>query len=232
MPKVIELQNFSVWFFVTFPCDWWKRNSRRFFSEPNWKLRKKSRLRDNYFQACGRFINFSYIRSHFLLLVVFLCVSDLLWRLLNLVLVLGHSIEIRSVKFPHSPILHYALSSWIEKKITKTIHCHWENRFGLTIVWGCAEILRWTKLSSELRFPSFTSQNFLMTNENVCKFLHVSFLYPQISVVRFGLLWSPSLHKRYFCTAHIQLLLLFFPQGFSLSIVCKILACRMYLIIN
>ena len=101
-----------------------------------------------------------------------------------------------------------------------------------TIVWGCTEILRWTKLCSELRFPSFTSQNFLMTNENVCKFLHVSFLYPQKSVVHFGLLWSPSLHKCYFCTAYIQLLLLFFPQGFSLSIVCKILACRMYLIIN
>ena len=33
------------------------------------------------------------------------------------------------VKFPHSPILHYAFSSWIEKTMTKTIHCHWENRF-------------------------------------------------------------------------------------------------------
>ena len=28
------------------------------------------------------------------------------------------------VKFPHSPILHYAFSSWIEKTMTKTIHCH------------------------------------------------------------------------------------------------------------
>ena len=37
------------------------------------------------------------------------------------------------VKFPHSPmpILHYAFSSWIEKTMTKTIHCHWENRFVL-----------------------------------------------------------------------------------------------------
>ena len=35
------------------------------------------------------------------------------------------------VKFPHSPILHYAISSWIEKTMTKTIHCHWENRFVL-----------------------------------------------------------------------------------------------------
>ena len=37
------------------------------------------------------------------------------------------------VKFPHSPmpILHYAFSSWIEKTMTKTIHCHWENRFAL-----------------------------------------------------------------------------------------------------
>ena len=24
------------------------------------------------------------------------------------------------------PILHYAFSSWIEKTMTKTIHCHWE----------------------------------------------------------------------------------------------------------
>ena len=29
-----------------------------------------------------------------------------------------------SVKFPHSPILHYAFSSWIEKTVTKTIHFH------------------------------------------------------------------------------------------------------------
>ena len=35
------------------------------------------------------------------------------------------------VKFPHSPILHYAFSSWIEKTMTKTIHCHCENRFVL-----------------------------------------------------------------------------------------------------
>ena len=34
------------------------------------------------------------------------------------------------VKFPHSPILHYAFSSWIEETMPKTIHRHWENRFG------------------------------------------------------------------------------------------------------
>ena len=33
------------------------------------------------------------------------------------------------VKFPHSPILHYAFSSWIEKTMTKTIDYHWEDRF-------------------------------------------------------------------------------------------------------
>ena len=31
------------------------------------------------------------------------------------------------VKFPHSSILNYAFSSWIEKIMTKTIHCHCEN---------------------------------------------------------------------------------------------------------
>ena len=36
-----------------------------------------------------------------------------------------------SVKFPYSPTLHYVFSSWIEKTTTKTIHCHWENRFVL-----------------------------------------------------------------------------------------------------
>ena len=35
------------------------------------------------------------------------------------------------VKFQHSPILYYAFSSWIEKTMTKTIHCHRENRFVL-----------------------------------------------------------------------------------------------------
>ena len=28
------------------------------------------------------------------------------------------------VKFPHSPILHYVFSSWIEKTMTKTVHRH------------------------------------------------------------------------------------------------------------
>ena len=32
---------------------------------------------------------------------------------------------------PHSPIQHYAFSSWIEKTKTKKIDCHWENRFVL-----------------------------------------------------------------------------------------------------
>ena len=35
------------------------------------------------------------------------------------------------VKFPHSPILQYALSSLTEKTMTKTIHFHWEKRFVL-----------------------------------------------------------------------------------------------------
>ena len=35
----------------------------------------------------------------------------------------------KSVKFPHSFILHYAFNSWIEKTRTKTIHCHRENIF-------------------------------------------------------------------------------------------------------
>ena len=35
------------------------------------------------------------------------------------------------VKFPHSPILHYAFSSWTEKTMTKTIHFRWEKRFVL-----------------------------------------------------------------------------------------------------
>lgn len=37
------------------------------------------------------------------------------------------------VKFPHSLILHFAFSSWIEKIMTKTRHCHWENRFVLAV---------------------------------------------------------------------------------------------------
>ena len=46
----------------------------------------------------------------------------------------------KSGKILHSPILHYisgaqwapdAFSSWMEKTVTKTIHCHWENRFVL-----------------------------------------------------------------------------------------------------
>ena len=47
-----------------------------------------------------------------------------------------HGKAISRVKFPHSPILHYAFSSWIEKTMTKTIHCLGKtdlfyNRMGL-----------------------------------------------------------------------------------------------------
>ena len=35
------------------------------------------------------------------------------------------------VKCLHSSILHYVFSSWIEKTMTKTINCHWKNRFVL-----------------------------------------------------------------------------------------------------
>ena len=45
------------------------------------------------------------------------------------------------VKFPHSPILHHAFSSWIEKTMTKTTHYHWGDIICFTIVGGCAEIL-------------------------------------------------------------------------------------------
>ena len=42
----------------------------------------------------------------------------------------GSALEIKTVlilvKFPYSPILHYAFSSWIEKTMTKTIRCQWE----------------------------------------------------------------------------------------------------------
>lgn len=42
------------------------------------------------------------------------------------------------VKFMHSPILHFALSSWIEKTMTKKIPCNWENRFFYNCMglWG------------------------------------------------------------------------------------------------
>ena len=47
---------------------------------------------------------------------------------------LGVEIDITSLnigKFPQSPILHYAFSSWMEKTMTKTMHCLWKNRFVL-----------------------------------------------------------------------------------------------------
>ena len=42
---------------------------------------------------------------------------------------IDQQISISLVTFPHSPILNYAFSSWVEKTMTKTIRCHWENRF-------------------------------------------------------------------------------------------------------
>ena len=45
------------------------------------------------------------------------------------------------IKFPYSPILHYAFSSWIEKTMTKTNTFPLGKQIYFTIVWGCAEIL-------------------------------------------------------------------------------------------
>ena len=39
------------------------------------------------------------------------------------------------VKFLHSSILYYAFSSWIEKRMIKTIDCLRENRFVFRAVW-------------------------------------------------------------------------------------------------
>ena len=36
------------------------------------------------------------------------------------------SMKLDWVKFPHSPILHYAFSSWTEETMTKIIHFRWE----------------------------------------------------------------------------------------------------------
>ena len=49
----------------------------------------------------------------------------------NLIEVSTTGSKLCSVKFAHSPILHYTFSSWIEKTMKKTIHRHWENRFVL-----------------------------------------------------------------------------------------------------
>ena len=49
----------------------------------------------------------------------------------NLIEVSTTGSKLCSIKFAHSPILHYAFSSWIEKTMKKTIHLHWENRFVL-----------------------------------------------------------------------------------------------------
>ena len=56
-------------------------------------------------------------------------------KFLHLTIGLMPLLQVTWVKFPHSPILHYAFSSWTEKTMTKTmtktIHFHWENRFVL-----------------------------------------------------------------------------------------------------
>ena len=44
------------------------------------------------------------------------------------------------VKFPHSPILHYAFSSWIEKTMQKQ-YIALGKQICFTIGWDCAEIL-------------------------------------------------------------------------------------------
>ena len=134
---MIELQNFSAWFFVTSPCDWWKKKLTSLFRWTKLKteMKKKTRFCDNCFQACGSFIHF-FLHT-FSLFASGLCVSDLLWRLLSLVLGLRHSIGICSlIRTVISDII-------IQDHLTRLI---FENK---------------TKLCSELRFPSFTSSEIL-----------------------------------------------------------------------
>ena len=60
-----------------------------------------------------------------------------------------------SVKFPHSPILHYAFSSWIEKLMTKTVDCHWENRFVLQYYGAVRKFYLLILWCSALRFKNY-----------------------------------------------------------------------------
>ena len=48
--------------------------------------------------------------------------------------------ELMTVKFPHSPILHYAFSSWREKTMQKQ-YIALGKQICFTIGWECAEIL-------------------------------------------------------------------------------------------
>ena len=61
------------------------------------------------------------------------------------------------VKFPHSPVLHYAFSSWREITMTKTGHCHWENRF----------VLQW--YGPVRKFYPELAQSLLNAQANICK---------------------------------------------------------------
>ena len=71
-----------------------------------------------------RFIKTSWPASSF---------ENLFWshelnaRLIKNVMALPQTVGFKAkavVKFPHSPILHYAFSTWTEKTMTKTIHFH------------------------------------------------------------------------------------------------------------
>ena len=61
------------------------------------------------------------------------------------------SFVILLVKFPHSPILHYAFSSWIEKTMTLPLG----KQISFTIVWGCAEILPYLVYTMMFFKPQF-----------------------------------------------------------------------------
>ena len=54
-------------------------------------------------------------------------------------------------KFPHSPILHYAFSSWIEKTMTKTNTLALGKQMSFTIVWSYAEILPSLEIQKPLK---------------------------------------------------------------------------------
>ena len=76
------------------------------------------------------------------------------------------------VKFPHSPILHYAFSSWIEKTMTKTIHHHWETDLFYNSMGLCGNFIQITISHVKKRERERTMAIHDHSNE---KFLYRSF---------------------------------------------------------
>ena len=115
--------------------------------------------------------------------------------------------RVRRWNFLHSPILHYAFSSWIEKNNNKNNTLPLGKQTCLTMVWGCAEILPRSNCVCEL------IQLYKKMNVHATSYRHRLYIYIMLQMLH---------EKKYVC----MYLLTYIPTWKVVQNELKLLNCQ------